>query len=69
MTLEPHEIKSPLWEKLKAHMQAELQTLRERNDQPKSDIDTATLRGEIRAAKKFLLLETPAEPEPNDIPD
>ena len=69
MTLEPHEIKSPLWAKLKAHMQAELQSLRERNDQTRSEIDTAKLRGSIATYKVFLLLETPAEPEPNDIQD
>lgn len=67
MTLEPHEIKSPLWEKLKTHMQAELQTLRERNDHDLDPIKTATLRGKSAQVKAFLLLETPAEPEPDHI--
>lgn len=66
MNLEPHEISSPLWEKLKAHYTDKLAELRERNDQMKPEIDTAKLRGEIRFVKEFLLLETPAGHAPND---
>lgn len=67
MTLEPHELKSPLWAKLREYMQGRIDELRVRNDQNLNDIDTAKLRGRLFEAKEFLLLETPAEPEPDHI--
>ena len=63
MTLEPHEINSPLWAKLKAHYENELAVLRERNDGDLDEIKTAKLRGRLLQIKEFLLLSerTPAE--------
>lgn len=58
MNLQEHEIKSPLWAKLKEHCQNELTILRERNDGPLSDIETARLRGRIAQIRAFLELET-----------
>lgn len=67
MKLEPHELKSPLWLKLQAHMESELALLRERNDQDLDPIKTATLRGKASAVKAFLLLaEPPGDTEPDD---
>lgn len=67
MTLEPHELKSPLWAKLREHMERRIAQQRERNDQNLSELETAKVRGRIAEAKEFLLLETPAEPEPDHI--
>lgn len=66
MNLLSHEVQSPLWAKLKEHCEDELAKLRERNDGNLGDLDTARLRGRIAQIKEFLLLETPAEPEPDD---
>lgn len=66
MRLEPHEAKSLLWLKIKTHMQAELATMRLRNDNPLDAIDTAKLRGRLAQTKEFLLLDTPGETAPND---
>lgn len=66
MNLLPHEVQSPLWAKLKEHFENELTVLRERNDGDLDEIKTAKLRGRCAQIKEFLLLERPAEPEPDD---
>lgn len=49
---------SETWQVLKAHLQEELQRLRERNDNPQlSEADTAALRGQITHCKAMLALE------------
>ncbi len=48
---------SGLWLRLTAHLEARLAALRVRNDNAAlSDIETAALRGEIRALKTLLRL-------------
>lgn len=60
--LEPFELSDgekmhPLWVRLKAHFEAQLQTLRARNDSgAMSEIETATLRGHIRFCKAAIRL-------------
>lgn len=66
MKLEPHEIDSALWKRLKAHQESDLATLRERNDQNHDPIKTAELRGRIKQIKEFLSLERTAEQAPDD---
>lgn len=46
----------PLWLRLKAHLEAELQLARSKNDHPKSENETATLRGDIRRLKAIIAL-------------
>ena len=60
--LSPSEAESPLWQRLKAFFEAELQTLRERNDDSIKGEEperTDNLRGQIKQVKKFLALEKP----------
>lgn len=68
MRLEPHEVKSALWLKIKAHLEAELAALREKNDNALLDASaTAMLRGRVFQVKRFLLLDTPpGETAPSD---
>ena len=47
---------SATWMRLKAHLQTELQALRERNDAPQPEQDTAMLRGQIRSLKRIIAL-------------
>jgi hypothetical protein len=66
MNLLEHERKSPLWQKLRKHFENELMSLRERNDADLTELETARLRGKVKQVKEFLLLETPAETDPDD---
>lgn len=52
---------SAAWQKLKAFIEEEIDRMRALNDTHRSEIDTATLRGEIKFAKRLL---TKAEPKP-----
>lgn len=54
--LTPGEKLTPLWLKLEAYLSNRLQALRERNDSPKSEHETATLRGQIGEVKALLAL-------------
>ena len=45
---------SAVWTRIKAHLETELALLRERNDRSLEAIETATLRGEIKAVKIML---------------
>lgn len=55
-TLTHDEKHSPLWARLKANLVSELDIARGRNDRALSEIETATLRGEIRRLKEFISL-------------
>lgn len=46
----------PLWARLKAHFEDQLKILRARNDSPKNEIETATLRGHIACLKAIISL-------------
>jgi hypothetical protein len=48
---------SPVWARLKGHMQDRLATMRLRNDNPQTEAETAVLRGEIRCLKSLLALD------------
>lgn len=52
---------SAVWQKLKAFIEEEIERMRALNDTHRSEIDTATLRGEIKFAKRLL---SKAEPKP-----
>lgn len=54
MELTPPDRQSETWNKIKTHLTARLQTLREKNDGPLDPIQTAQLRGEIGECKKLL---------------
>ena len=56
MTLTDYERQGETWQKIKAHLEQKLAGLRERNDADLDPIETARLRGEIRAVKLMLLL-------------
>jgi hypothetical protein len=62
MKLEPREIATPLWQKLRAHITDELQTLRLRNDRYRPEAETIRLRARIEQLNLFLAMENP-EPE------
>lgn len=49
---------SPVWAKIKGHLEHRLQKARERNDKPLGLEDTAQVRGEITALKGLLALGT-----------
>lgn len=46
----------PLWVRLKAHLETQLQSLRERNDRPQTEFETATLRGHIKCLRALIAL-------------
>jgi len=46
----------PLWYRLKAQLEKDLQALRERNDRPQDEMETATLRGHIKALRAIIAL-------------
>lgn len=47
----------PLWTRLKAHLETQLQSIRARNDSAKlTEADTAALRGQISALKALIAL-------------
>lgn len=55
---------SPLWMRLKAHFEAELQLMRMRNDNPKlTEQDTAALRGNISRLKATIALGDDRPPQ------
>lgn len=55
---------SPIWARLKAHFEAELQVLRARNDNPKlTEAETAALRGNISRLKAILALGVDRPPQ------
>lgn len=46
----------PLWQRLKAHFESQLATLRARNDGALSEIETAAVRGHIKFCKAAIRL-------------
>lgn len=60
-SLKPIERNSAMWLRLAEHLTARLNTHRAVNDSPKSEIETATLRGRIAELKAILSL--------GDVPD
>ena len=61
MNLTPGEVQTVVWLKIQAHFQDRLASMRKRNDNPLSELETATLRGRIAEIKEILSL---AEPPP-----
>jgi hypothetical protein len=61
LVLTTHELASPVWVKLKKHMEARLQSLRLRNESDLDPIATAKVRGESRGLKNLLALERPRQ--------
>lgn len=47
---------SPLWARLKAHFETQLQSMRARNDRAMTELETAALRGHISCLKALLAL-------------
>lgn len=59
---------SPTWHAIEQHAQAQIATLRERNDSPSLDaLQTADTRGRIAAWKQLLALATPAPAQTDDV--
>lgn len=63
--LDQHELQSTVWKKLEAHLKAELAERREYNDgHTLTDIETATIRGQIKEIKRLLRLAEPSKSIP-----
>lgn len=61
-TLNDLEIRTPLWMRLREHLEAEIASLRKKNDDPALDErKTALMRGEIAALRKLLAAEKPPD--------
>lgn len=56
MTLEPHEIRSALWQRIHTHLAERLDALRKSNDGDLGPEDTQRLRGRIAQLKEILAL-------------
>jgi hypothetical protein len=56
-TLEDHEIKSQLWRKLKAHIEAQIARHQRTNDGELDPIATAKVRGRIAELRALLSIE------------
>ena len=55
---------SPLWVRLKTHLESELDLARKRNDNPKlTEHETAALRGDIKRLKLILSLGDDRPPQ------
>jgi hypothetical protein len=61
--LQGFELQSALWIKLAEYYKFRLEVLRAKNDGHLSELDTARLRGEIKAVKHFLALGNPVPGE------
>lgn len=61
-TLTEGEKSSPLWVRLKAHLETKLRDARGKNDGPQSEQDTAMIRGQIRTLKALLALDDESPP-------
>lgn len=59
LNLEPHEVRTDLWKKIEQYFTERLEIHRAKNDQDKSDIQTAKLRGQIAECKHILSLGQP----------
>lgn len=60
VVLDEHELRSTVWLKIKAHLEAELAERRAYNDgHSLTDVETATIRGEIKQIKRLLRFEDP----------
>lgn len=63
------ELESPVCQKVRAYLWAELFALREQNDSPSlSAVDTAALRGKIQAVRGLLAITTQQIPENTGVP-
>jgi hypothetical protein len=56
-TLSPGERNSALWQKLLEHFRKKLEIARGKNDGPRDDTETATLRGQISTLKELIALD------------
>ncbi len=54
-----HEIQSSAWQKVSEHIGTRISALRIKNDGELSDLETATLRGQIRELKNLLAQVAP----------
>lgn len=61
MKLTEHDKQSSTWIKLKAHIEGEIDILRQRNDADSDAVATAKLRGRIFELKRILSLATSDE--------
>lgn len=59
LILNAAEAQSPLWVKIKAHLEARLDSARLKNDGDLDEVETAKLRGRITELKSFLALDKP----------
>lgn len=57
MNLSPIEAHSPIWAKIKQHLQERLEVARARNDGDLDAIETARLRGRIQTLKELIALD------------
>jgi hypothetical protein len=57
--VEPHQAKTDLWKKLKAHMEARQLSLRKRLEGDLGEVETAKVRGQLVEIKLFLALDIP----------
>lgn len=53
---------SPLWMRLKEHLETKLREARGKNDGPQSETETATLRGQIRTLRGLIALDEESPP-------
>jgi len=60
LVLSSGEREHPLWRKLAAHMNERLVMLRAKNDGPLDEMQTATMRGQIKELKALMSLGTAA---------
>lgn len=68
MTNQGLDFTSPTWRAIERHADAQLDTLRKKNDSPTMDaLRTAELRGRIAAWKELLALARPAQAQTADI--
>ncbi|MES2183028.1 MAG: hypothetical protein V4505_00650 [Pseudomonadota bacterium] len=61
MKLSPEDIATPVWQRVRAHVEAQLVLHRRALEGDRAEVDTARLRGQIKALRQVLALERPDE--------
>lgn len=59
-SMQRHDLQTDVWRRLTKTLSDELQRLRELNDHPKGEVETASIRGQIKAVKELLALQVSA---------
>ena len=67
--LSQHESDSAIWKKVRGFLQDSLEKYRIINDEPRSELETAAIRGKIECIKEILAIGRRPEYHESEVPD